>query len=360
MKIFIPVFSFGKGGGNRVLSELANNWVKKGHEVSFLCLADSPPPAFPTIAKVLRISNNLCISKENELRSAKILSRISKVRLLAKAISRYANDADVVLANEAFTAYSVYFSKTKAKKCYYIQADEAGYAFFYKSLKNKLAGILAYFTYKLPLLKIVNSPIYFRYGNIRSKYYIPPGLDYNIFYPNKEFFSLNKDNLVIGCVGRLEKFKGTITVYDAFKQLKDTGRNVKLKVAFGNILDYEIFYRDSIEIVHPKNDHKLADFYRSLDILISPGLVQHNAHHYPVMEAMACRVPTITTGFMPADWSNSWIVGPNSSSQIISAIEDICENQEQTRKKIELAYQNIQVYDWRLIADKFLKLFSNK
>jgi len=45
-------------------------------------------------------------------------------------------------------------------------------------------------------------------------------------------------------------------------------------------------------VVVPGNDTELADYYRSVDILIAPGTVQHGAPHYPVMEAWHVECPS--------------------------------------------------------------------
>ncbi|WP_341479706.1 glycosyltransferase [Clostridium algidicarnis] len=60
--------------------------------------------------------------------------------------------------------------------------------------------------------------------------------------------------------------------------------------------------------MHPDGDDNLADYYRNLDILVAPGHIQLGAIHYPVIEAMACNVPVITTGYYPANDENSFIV----------------------------------------------------
>lgn len=358
MKILIPILGFGKGGGNRVLSELSNYWISLGHEVSFICLSESTLPYFPTTAKIYWVDKSGKIIDSNiKDQKRSFLNVISQCRRLTRAMNEVTGKFDVVLANQALTSWSVYLSKNKAQKYYYIQAYEAGYNFYQFSIKNILVGLMAYLTYKLPLIRIVNSPIYFKYSNIRSSYYIPPGLDFSKFYPVETGSSNN--SLVIGCVGRLEKFKGTLDVYNAFKILVAKQADVSLYVAYGDINNYEEEYRDKIRIFTPKNDAELGQFYRSLDILIAPGTVQFYAHHYPVMEAMASKVPVITTGYLPADRSNSWIVGPYSPEQIAESVLFIRDHQEVVKHKTELAYNNIQYYKWTTIAQDFLRIFED-
>ena len=357
MRILIPILGFGKGGGNRVLSELANYWLKDGHDVVFISLNDSSSPYFPTDAKIIWIDESGKSTYSNVSKGKRnVFSVFTEIKRLKKALDAIGNDFDVILANQAMTSYSTYFSKATATKYYYIQAYEAGYNFYKFSLKNYIMGTLCYLTYELPLIKIVNSPIYFKYKNIRAKYYIPPGVDFSKFYHKSDF--VNKDTFIMGCVGRLEKYKGTLDVYEAFKTLIDRKVSVKLYVAFGDLKNYDEKYLEHINVFVPKNDAELGDFYRSLDVLISPGTVQFYAHHYPVMEAMASKIPVITTGYLPADRSNAWIVGPYSPEQIVEAVLNIKNNPSLSKNKADLGYNNIQYYHWTTIASDFLRVFN--
>ena len=53
MRILIPVLGFGRGGGYRVLSELASAWTRAGHEVTMLVHREAGTPYFPTNARII-------------------------------------------------------------------------------------------------------------------------------------------------------------------------------------------------------------------------------------------------------------------------------------------------------------------
>ncbi len=358
MKIIIPVFAFGKGGGNRVLSKLANHWIQMNHEVCFISFANSITPYFKTTAEIFWIDEQGRRVTENLQHKVLKINKIKQIFILRKAIERLAIDADIILANGALTAYSVKLAKIKAEKNYYIQANEADYEFHYSTLKHKIMGALCFGSYKLGLKVIVNSPIYYNLYGMRAVSYIPPGIDYAIFKPERKENA--RDSFIIGCIGRFEKFKGTIFVYDAFVKLRSRGIPVKLKIAYADLNGINLKFKDDIIFCTPKDDNELSDFYNSIDVLVSPGTIQYYAHHYPVMEAMACKTPTITTAYLPADLSNSWLVAPMSSEQIVAQVLNIMENPTEVGQKIELAYQNIQVYKWEVIASKFIEVFTNK
>ena len=113
---------------------------------------------------------------------------------------------------------------------------------------------------------------------------------------------------------------------------------LKFKVAF-NPVKYK-----NHELVHPDGDKKLADFYRSLDILVAPGHIQLGAIHYPVIESMACNTPVITTGYYPANDENSFIVPVKRPDKIAETIEMIINDYSVAINKAEKARKDIKQF----------------
>lgn len=340
MKIIIPIFDFGKAGGDRVLSKLSNEWSKVT-EVEFLTLSDFCKPYFPINIDIkvipLKSSNNF------------ILKTIG----LKKELDKNYKDS-IIVANQNLTVWPTLFSKNK-NKFYYIQAYEPEFYDEYKGnvLKKYILKTLAWLTYFMPLTRIVNADIYRNYKNIKSKYVIPPGLDLNIYYP-KKLTKDNKKTLVVGCIGRVEEWKGSQDVGRAVEILHQKGLDIKLKVAF-NSINYE-----NHELVKPDGDEKLANYYRSLDVLVAPGHIQLGAIHYPVIEGMACNVPVITTGYYPATNENSFIVPIKSPEKIAETLESIYYNYEEAYNKALIAQEKIKEFSWEIVAKKFLDIIKKE
>lgn len=340
MKIIIPVFGFGKAGGYRVLSNLANEW-KKEVDVEFLTFKDSEEPYFPTNVNI----NMLPIDLNNNF--------FKKIYYLLKYLNRDKKET-VILANQNMTVWPTLFSKNK-NKFYYIQAYEPEFYDEYKGNKIKkiILKILAWLTYFMPLKRIVNSDLYLNYKNIRSNYVIPPGLDLEVYYP-KKLERGNKKTLIVGCIGRVEEWKGAHDVGRAVEILHKKGLDIKLKVAF-NPVEYL-----NHELVKPDGDENLADYYRSLDVLVAPGHIQLGAIHYPVIEAMACNVPVITTGYYPANNENSFIVPIKNPEKIAEVIERIYFNYEEAYKKSQKAQEKIGEFAWEVVAKNFLDIIKKE
>ncbi len=364
MKILIPVIGFGAAGGYRVLSELANQWQSDGHLVDFLVDERSAEPYFPTQAGIRRFAKNGRVSDEITPGKGGGFSSsgnaFSIYRGMWSALKNIGAGYDVILANHSLTAIPVALARVgAAKKFYYVQAYEPEYYALEKGKKPLVLKWLSILSYKLPLRQIANAPIYIGYHGVRAKHWIPPGVDEKIFY-RRAFPPLfgPMQPWTLGVIGRREPSKGTRYVLNAFEELARIDPYVRLKVAFGNLP--EGWHHDRVEVVIPRNDGELAEYYRSVDILIAPGTVQLGACHYPVLEAMACGTPVVTTGYLPADNDNSWIVPVADSTAItVAALSIKAMRPDALQRKLDAANNSISVFAWRRISKQFIELFKS-
>ncbi len=154
---------------------------------------------------------------------------------------------------------------------------------------------------------------------------------------------------VIICAYNIETY-----VSKAIEILHDQGyQNIELLVAF-NPVSYQ-----NHTLVFPDGDEKLADYYCSLDILITPGHIQLDAIHYPVIEAMATKTPLITTGYYPSMEENCYLVPIKSPDKIAEKILYIINNYEEAIKKTNKAHEVIKQFSWEEISNKFINIMKN-
>lgn len=364
MKIFIPILGFGRSGGFRVLSQLANQWILMGNDVTFISVADDlkSEPYYPTNAKILHINRK---GKETTMPTesviighvnrASLTKRFAQLNSLRLAINIHTTAEDIILATYSLTAYSVFYSKQNKHKFYYIQAYEPEY--FSDTFYGRLMAKIVSKTYSLKLNKIVNSPIYFSYKNLKAKLSVYPGIDFNIFnnkLKNIEQIFENRP-IVIGCIGRIDVVKGTKYVVEAYQILKERGVHCELHMAvFGN----DAMLNKDIVAITPKNDLELAAYYQSIDVLVAPGTSQFGAVHYPVIEAMACGTAVITTAYHPAHPDNAWITPPFSGIGIADQIQLIIKNPNLALYKSKKALTDVQHLSWPNVATEMLKMFQ--
>lgn len=353
MKILIPlVGTFSKEGGWRVLSELANAWLKLGHEVIFLSHKNFKEPYFPTKAKILFYNNKGEISQTGDGSYPIPFGGPFRLRILLK-IALDQMDADVVLATQHFTVDPIHRSLIKAKKFYYIQAYEP--EFYDKGpLRYRIYRKIAINSYKKGLKTIVNSPMYLNYKEIKSSKIIYPGLNLDVFYPKEK--EKDKYPIILGSIGRKEIFKGTGYILEAFKELrKKLGNKVELHLAFGESKWANI---EGVKMHYPKGDAELADYYRSLDCYICAQYIQLDAVHYPVIESMACGIPLITTGYYPSNDFNSWKIKTKSTQDIVDKVIDLSNNDILASEKVKNGIYAVKEFEWNLLAKKMIIYFK--
>ncbi|WP_332024694.1 glycosyltransferase family 4 protein [Kaistella sp.] len=355
MKIIIPlVVGFGRHGGFRVLSQLANHWMRDGHEVSFLVFKNSDEPYFPTTAEIVWYDEKGNILDTTErIKQSKFFLGILEIRKgLTKALNKL--EADIVLATQNFSADPVAKSKIKAKKYYYIQAYEP--EFYEKGpLHYKVYHWIAKRSYKKNLIPIVNSKMYFNYREIRSDKLVYPGLDFKLFHPKEN--KARNEVFRFGTIGRKEEIKGTAYVIEAFRKARaELGDKIELVIAFGDEAGGAI---EGVRMEFPKNDAELAAYYQNLDCYLCGGTWQLDAVHYPVIESMACKVPVITTGYYPANNQNAYIVPVKNADAMGEAIIEVFNSEKMANEKAEIAFQQIQEFSWDNVSEKMLSIFNS-
>lgn len=355
MKIIIPlVGTFGKEGGWRVLSQLSDHWIKDGHEVVFYSHRKSTGPYYPTKAQIVYYTNSGDVSDTCDPTSAKaLLGPLQLQRIVRKILD--GQKADVVLATHSFTADPVSKSTIQAKKFYYVQAYEPDY-YYQNSIKTRVYKKWSKRSYTLDLSIIVNAPMYLDYHEIRSDMFVYPGLALDVFKP----ITTGKltEKIILGTIGRTEKYKGTSYVLEAFRTLRKTlGDKVELHIAFG---EESMAEEDGVTVLRPDGDQQLAQYYNSLDVYICAGLIQLEAVHYPVIEAMACGTPVITTGYLPATVENSWKIEVKNADQIVTNVYRILDNEEERETKIAKGRDAVQKFDWNVVSEKMLNYFRIK
>ena len=350
MRIVIPVLNFGKSGGYRVLSKIADELICLGHTVRFMSPETSALPYFPTKADIFWVNKDGEIVERSEYEKRKKDSGFYIFLKLFLGLKKLNKDSyDVIIANHSLTAFIIKCAGLKNKSIYYVQAYEAELLSVADGLKNK---VLAYFyslSYKMNFFTIVNAKIYLNYKKLKASRVLYPGVDFDLFYPDKKNPSQEK-KIIIGTIGRLEKFKGTSFVVDAFKELKKKYPELQLHMAFADSNDFK--QDKDIYCFHPKNDSKLADFYRSLDFYICAGYIQLGAFHYPVVEAMSCGIPVITTQYYPANETNAWMIRPKNKEDFVSQFELAMNNRLLKEKKIEQALDDVKQFDWKVVGKK--------
>ena len=109
----------------------------------------------------------------------------------------------------------------------------------------------------------------------------------------------------------------------------------------------------------PKNE--TISLIRGSDILIQPSLIEGISS--TILEAMACKVPVITTNVggnkeLIEHNQTGILIEPNNSQKLLEEIKKLFANHEIKNKLIDSAYTNVQYYDWKNIGNLYLNLYA--
>lgn len=350
MRILIPVLGFARAGGYRVLAELANAWHREGHDVAFAAPATSAEPYFPTQAAIHWLDRK---GGQADGSLGQGETGLGNLRALLGGVRRLHRDYDVVLANHSLTPWPVLLAGVpRRKRFYYIQAYEPEY---YAMARQRALWALSRLSYALPFTQMANASIY-QHAFVRPVDIVPFGIDLELFHPKQRVSRRPGEALVIGCIGRHEPQKGTPYVLEAFERLHAIDPRHRLRIAYGNLP--QGWRHDAAEIIVPANDSELAAYYRSVDVLVAAGTVQHGAPHYPALEALASGTTLVTTGFQPATDDNAWLVPNRDVAAIVAALERISSDPETAAAKSIRGVASAKPFAWDAVAGRALANFQ--
>jgi glycosyltransferase involved in cell wall biosynthesis len=350
MNILFPVLAFSSAGGMRVLSKIADEMIAQGHNVEFLVPAGLQDPYFPTVAPITKY--------KTYFKEVPILRMISRVLFMYFALIKMRKNFDVIVANYNITAIPLAAATIGSNKgYYYIQAYEPEFYEEVKSLKARLSTALAKLSYKLPLVQIVNAPMYQNYHEISTQYVVEPGIDLAVFSPREPHGS--DQQMTVGCIGRKSKWKGTLEIIRAVQIVRDrTGRDLKLSVAFELPEEFDPAQYSFVELCAPHGDEYLAKFYQQCDVFVATGLIQDGAFHYPCIESMASGCLVISN-YAPATENNSIHLSNVNCDKIVAALMEALEMPPLRRRDLaEVSKADVKKYQWDLIASKMLAVFK--
>lgn len=190
---------------------------------------------------------------------------------------------------------------------------------------------------------------------------IQDGVDCQLFYlKNEERFRNYKNRTIhIGWVGNskwiidqseISDLKGIHTIIKpAIEELKDEGYNIDLLTSD----------RDKKMIPHKE----MPDFYKNIDIYICASMYEGTPN--PVLEAMACGVPVISTDVgivreVFGEKQTEYILIERSKECLKNKLRHLLENPEELQVLSNENKEQIQAWDWKLTSEKFRNYFHSE
>ncbi|MEG4420969.1 glycosyltransferase family 4 protein [Microcoleus sp. LAD1_D5] len=349
MKITFVLPTLSLTGGIRVISIFAERLRKRGHSV-FVISLPHPQASMRQQVKSLLRGRGWISTPENEP------SFFDNLGVEHKIIDRYrpvedkdVPDADVVIATWWETAeWVAKLSPSKGAKAYFIQHHEI---FDYLPQGRVEA------TWMLPMHKITISEWLVelartKYGD-RQVSLAPPTVD------TKQFYACPRNKQSVPTVGLMYStvyWKGTDIALKAFSLAAEKIPNLRL-VAFGtDAPSSELPLPANAEYVIQPDQDKIKDYYSKCDVWLLAS--RSEGFGLPIIEAMACRTPVISTpaGAAPEILSGGTgiLVRPEDPQEMAKAIESICQLRNSKWQALsEAAYAKVNNYTWEDATDHF-------
>lgn len=185
---------------------------------------------------------------------------------------------------------------------------------------------------------------------------VEDGVDLTLFKP-KNLYRLQdveQRGLVVGWVGNskwaseLEDFKGVHTILrPALEQLQSEGLNVTP------------FFADRQDRFIPHD--QMPDYYSKIDVLVCTSKIEGTPN--PVLEAMACGVPVISTdvGIVPqafGEQQRAFVLKERSTKCLVECLRNLLINPSQLMGLSAENTESIKIWDWSIKAENFNEFFN--
>lgn len=326
MRILFAIDTLGKGGAERVISNLANYFINE-NEVSIMTLRQVPI-AYKLNSKI----NIINVEKENKNKIYREINNIRKIKQIVKSYS-----PDIIVSFLPAITYRVMIANKFCKKKVIISVRNDP-KIEYKNLLKKLLMKVLFSKADGFVFQTEEAKQYFS-KNIQNKSIIIPN-PINEDFIEKPFEGERKKEIV--SVGRLEKQKNHELLIKAFSMLDKKFNDYKL-IIYG-----EGNERDNLENL--LKTHKLEDRvllpgkvddikYQIYDTTLFVLSSDYEGMPNALMEAMALGLPVISTDcpcggpkFLIKNNINGILVPINDEEKMKIAIENILSDKEFSNK----------------------------
>jgi len=351
MRIYFPLMGFNVSGGIRIITNIANGLVRKGHSVSIIVPDYTPVSPF-----------ELEDSIEIKVISTKGKGIWQKLFYYIRLCFISTQNNDVVFTTEHKTLYCLFLSKlihVSSNRIFYLIQGYEPLSHVQHWAKNKFIKkffcIIAKFSYKIPVRKIaVSSWSKDQIGDSSIKV-VNNGVDLSNFLPSEK--NNNKTNkFVIGTMGRLAKLKG----YDIFLEAVSHLNSKEIEVLILSQDDLKLPNSIKARIIKATNDKQIVDFYRQCDIFVFTSFME--GFGLPPLEAMACGVPVITTdcgGVRDfANNSNSILVPTGDVHSITNAIIMLKKDRNLRESLRQQGLETVKKFSLEIMIERYCQVLE--
>lgn len=199
---------------------------------------------------------------------------------------------------------------------------------------------------------------------------VPLSYDDTIHYHEEDSSLLEKMNIdapYILYLGTLDHRKGIVNLLDAFEILKEKYKDIKLVLAGALNVDVtpvidrlkNCKYKDDIILPGFVDDHQKRVLLSHAMVFVFPS--EYEGFGLPVLEAMACGSPVITTNVssLPEVGGDAALyVTPQCPEELASQMEKFINSDSLRQEYIQKGYQQIKNFSWDKTAAMTEKVYQ--
>ena len=344
MKINFIVPSIKNGGGYRVIQESANELAKRGHDVIIYSSNDGTSNTFP-------LNNKVRMKKYGPLIKNKYIRLFNMIYMLWSLRKK----KNCIVSGPVLLPFLFFYKNIN----YYCQADD--YHLFDDKRLIKYDVLIWLYHYMIKRAYqyknvnfIFNSKwVYDKFLKISNRNDVPyieitPAISMNVIDEKRVF----NDKITIGTIGRRQPMKGFSDFVEAINKIPiDLKKNIHIVVAYTDELSTPVPM--DWEMLQPKNDFELMNFYTSCDVFVSTSWWE--GFGLPALEAMKCGCAVITSdnGGCSAYAKNNincLIYPPKDIPVLTDKICKIISDKSLQDRLVKEGIQTAKYFDWSRTA----------
>jgi len=330
----------------RVINQISNGLVERGHNVSIIVPRGSANLRLPIKAKVI----NPGYAFNNHYLSAAI-----NLPLLIFAVPK----CDVIICTFSITAYFAFIAaKIKRAIPYnFIQNHESPLldGLIGSRLALMLYRILTKISYHLPLKMLVNSRWTADMCKVKQYRIIHPCVDHRIFNSNRSNDRCSRQKKILA-VGKKQPWKG---LSDLLLALDTVYKKIDFKLIIISPDKIDTEYPFIEKVIKIEDDKELAQLYRQSHLFVSSSWFE--GFGLPPLEAMACGTPVVLTDSggvreYAIDGYNCLIVPPRQPKKLAQAIITVLKNDKLAAKIAKNGIETAKRFQWENTINKLERI----
>lgn len=191
---------------------------------------------------------------------------------------------------------------------------------------------------------------------------ICPGLSERYIY-EAEKANLNKKNkneIIIGCVGRPQLKKGFNYFLDLIEALNDSKNEFRYKVMSND--DLSDFNLSEVDVVKAVAETQAIAFYRDCDIFVSTSIFE--GFGMPALEAMACGCAVVLFDYKghkeyTQSGKNSMVVAIGDIKAMKEVIVMLAQDGQYRAELVVQAKNTAKLFSWKNSAEAFMRAIGS-